>query len=243
MDNKDSSCPACRLKKSSRLIILALFVVALGAFGITFIAKEESGTAPENLDAVSPETALPFSLDPAKVAEAELIPTAVQSVDLAHIDGRDYRTLILVPDVEWQGDFTAERIARTLVDAAKAHLGAVDVVNVYLLPCKIQSEVMFDRVALGKLTADLSGEDTSSLWVQTRGYLPQELKFMTLWDQRWPEFVKGDDESYRDGLDREALSKAVIEEMGPDAYGMSYPFQVAKEVVNVVEVLKALGVK
>ena len=254
MDNKPNSDPVRRVQKSSRLLIFALIVAGLAAFGLSRFSAEDEPSKPllaanhteaawEDEDAAQIQ---PLTLDPARVAAAEPVETGIQGMNLAEISGRSYRTVLLTPKADWQGDFTAERIARTLINAAKAHLDAVDVVNVYLLPCEIKSEMMFDTTALGKLSMDAGEPAKNNLSVQTRGYLPQEIQFIALADQRWPEFLleqEGEHLAKFESLDREALTKAIIEEIGPDAYGISYPFQIAKEVANLPAVLAACGMK
>lgn len=242
MVNKMGCSCGCGGNGRFRLVLLGLAIIALLAVGISQVFKSGS---PEKAVVASNATALadqenatqeaphaPFTLAPDKVAQAELIPVKILSTTLAEAGEGTLRSVALAPEADWQGDFTAERIAATLLSAYKANSSGAKIVEVYLLPVPLKSEAMLDEVALGKLIVEEKAGPDNELVVMTRGYLPQELEFLTLWDEMWPDFVEDA------GVNRKGLTNAIIEKMGAGAYGMDYPFQDSERVENLPELLE-----
>jgi len=243
MDNKPGCGCGCGGKSKFRLVLFALGIIVVAAVGASQLFKggDETETAAPVPDAVvnsSQEIAgeetehKPFTLDPQRLNEAELIPVNIVSMNLAELGGETFRSIMLVPQAEWQGDFTADRVAATLLSKYQPNSAEADVVEIYLLPVPLESEAMLDEVMLGKLVVETEESPDSELLVLTRGYLPQELEFIKLWDEMWPEFMN------EDGVDRSALTQAIIEKIGFDAYGMEYPFLDAERVENLAELLE-----
>lgn len=241
MDNKQS-CPLCG-KKPLRLILFACLAILLA--GLLLFLSPGNDNPLQNRDASS-STNLgevaeqPFTLDLSALAAAEPIPVNIKELDRSasdtDVDGKNHRTILITPQTQWQGDFTAARIVATMLETAKTYLVASDVVTVYLLPLELNNENMYAEAALGCLTVDRGKQTNNILNVQTRGYLPQELEFMAVWDKRQPEFIKSGK------LNREGLTQAVIRDLGDEAYGMAYPFMSAKKVDNIQEVFAAGGI-
>ena len=243
MVNKMGCSCGCGGNGRFRLVLLGLAIIVLLALGISQAFKNDSpekagvasnATVPagqENVDLNAPH--VPFTLVPEKVIQAGLIPVKILSTNLAEAEGEVFRSVALAPEADWQGDFTAERIAATLLSAYKTNSSGSDVVEIYLLPVPLKSEAMLDEVALGKLIVEAKPSSDSELVVMPRGYLPQELEFLTLWDEMWPDFVEDA------GVNRKALTNAIIEKIGAGAYGMDYPFQDPERVENLPALLES----
>lgn len=241
-DNKPGCGCGCGGRSKFRLVLFALVIIVLAAVAASQLFKDEAGeivnTPPGLAENGSQQIVLentehvPFLLDPAQVAEAELIPVDMLGMKLSELGDETFRTIMLAPQADWQGDFTAERIAATLLSGYEPNLSGADVLEVYLLPAPLESDSMLDEVLLGKLVLEAKESSDNELLVVGRGYLPQELEFIKLWDEMWPQFMD------EDGVDRQALTQAIIEKIGFDAYGMEYPFLDAERVENLPALLE-----
>ncbi|MBQ4133361.1 MAG: hypothetical protein IJD04_06480 [Desulfovibrionaceae bacterium] len=244
MSNKPV-CPLCGVKRPVRMLLFAILIVGIGA--LLFFSGQKSGQDVQSdsepletgvVNGVDSGTGQPFLLAASELAQAELIPVNIQSVNLSVSDRSENTRLIsLVPQAEWQGDFSAARIAATLLNRAGEHLHATDVLIVYLLPCELKTVGIYPEAALGCLSIDKSGKSENLLQVQTRGCLPQELEFMAKWDELSPKFTADDGV-----LNRAQLTEAVIEELGPSAAGMSFPFMSMKKVDNIKEIFASVQI-
>lgn len=255
MDNKSTCGCGCGGKSRFRLIVFALLFIVLATVGISRMFKEDFSEqqpiAPANeTDAAgdAETSSLPLILNPQKVSEAKLIPTALISVNLAEFEDTKEATLMLIPQAEWQGDFNADRVAATLLACYKSKEGRAIVasmatsyksengqnaiLDIYLLPFAIENEELFDEVALGKLLIDMGNSENNLLLTTTRGYLPQEIEFIKQWDKMSPDFIQNGI------LNKDVLTQAIIEKIGTDASGMSYPILKAKQVRNLRELLE-----
>lgn len=240
MDNKSNCGCGCGGKSRFRLVLFTLAIIVLAVVGISQVLKEDSSEqqpiAPANATEAVEATetsSLPFILEPQKVSEAELIPITLLSVNLAEVEGGKLRTILIAPTVDWQGDFSAARIVATMLATYKSDAGQADIVDIYFLPLGLESEEMYDEVALGRLLVDAKNSKDNLLLTVTRGYLPQELDFMEQWSKMSPEFMQAG------ALNKEALTQALIEKSGVDAHdAKSYPFLKAKPVENLGELLE-----
>lgn len=165
------------------------------------------------------------TLDPQVLKDSKPIDFTVLSSRVAEVDGQNISRLLLVPAVDWQGDFTKERIAATLLKAYNENKSGNNILDIIFLPVGVKHEQMLDQSALGRFIYTPE-QPFNQMFVVKRGYLPLEVDYIVLRDQMLDSFTK-------DGLVNEKdLNAAIVETLGPSALGMEYPFQALLKVVE-----------
>ncbi len=205
-----------------RLGMLLLIIILLAMIGFTQMEKAKKNALTTNSTLATKPTPvddLSVSLNTTQVAQAEIIEYKILSSQQAQVGGEPTLGIVAVATPEWQGDFTKERIAATLLQILHdQNKDQKTVVSIYLLPVAVSQELMFSEIALGRLILNPENPEQNSMAVVKRGYLPQELDYIKLYESLRPKFVK-------DGiLDSQAFNKAITDQLGPEFLGMEYPF-------------------
>lgn len=236
------SC-SCGGSRWLRLIAIIIIMIGLGIFGYSRWSSQEmsvptnsvNASANESVESVENTPTVPTTatLDENAVKDAAIIEYNILSSAKSEKDGLNILTVLITPKATWQGDFDKERITATMLDAlAQQSAANEEIVNVIFLPTNLKTESMYKDVALGYLVKDNAAQEKNELKVVTRGYLPQELDFMALYDEMQPQFTT-------DGvIDSKALNEAIVQTLGPATLGMEYPFLNLITVENVNALLK-----
>lgn len=165
------------------------------------------------------------TLDSQALKNSKPIDFTLLSSQVTEADGQNITRLLLVPAVDWQGDFTKERIAATLLKAFNENKSGNNILDIIFLPVGVKHEQMLTQSALGRFIYTPE-QPFNQMFVVKRGYLPLEVDYIVLRDQMLDSFTK-------DGLVNEKdLNDAIIETLGPSALGMEYPFQPLLKVVE-----------
>lgn len=223
-DNKDASSLAGNATNSTN---------STGSTGIAPadsapVAANASANAAGNTSAGQAASAVPattITLDAQALKDSKPIDFTLLSSRVAEVDGQNITRFLLVPAVDWQGDFTKERIAATLLKVFNETKANNNMLDIIFLPVGIKHEQMLAQSALGRFIYTPE-QPFNQMFVVKRGYLPLEVDYIVLRDQMLDSFTK-------DGLVNEKdLNDAIIETLGPSAMGMEYPFQPLLKVVE-----------
>ena len=200
---------------------------ALGANATTGVTTDATSNLSNLASPANPVNTLSVVLDPVAVAQANIIEYKILSNQKGEVAGASTLGIVVVPTAEWQGDFTKERIAATLLDILnKQNPSKKSITSIYFLPVEVKEELMFSDIALGRLILNPEVPEQSSMDLLTRGYLPEELVYIKLYEALRPKYIENGI------LDAQAFNEALNEAMGPAGGGMEYPLQTLKQVEN-----------
>ncbi len=213
-----------------RLGMFLLIIILLALIGFTQMEKVRENSLTSNAT-ISETTSLPnnisVTLDPVAVAQANIIEYKIISSQRTKVGEDETLGIVAVTTAEWQGDFTKERITATLLDILNKQNPDKNIItSIYFLPVEVKEELMFSDIALGRLILNPNAVEQNSINLLTRGYLPEELAYIKLYDSLRPKHVENG------LLDIPALNEAISSAMGPAGGGMSYPPQTLKQVDN-----------
>ena len=213
-----------------RLGMFLLIIILLALIGFTQMEKVKESSLNSNAT-IGQTSSLPnnisVTLDPVAVAQAKIIEYKILVNQHAEVGGEPTLGIVAVTTAEWQGDFTKERIVATLMDILnKQNPNRTSITSIYFLPVEVKEEQMFAEIALGYLVLNPEAREQNSINLLTRGYLPEELTYIKLYDTLRPKHVENG------LLDVQALNEALNEAMGPMGGGIEYPPQTLKQVEN-----------
>ena len=219
-----------------RLGMFLLVIILLALIGFTQMEKARDNANNSNAtsaEASSQTNNLTVVLDPVAVAQAQPIEYKILSSKKGEVNGFSTLGVVAVNTAPWQGDFTKERVAVTLLDILnKQSSDKTMITSIYFLPVEVKEESMFADIALGRLVSYPGAPEQSSMQLLTRGYLPEELAYLKLYETLAPKFTANGI------LDTQALNAAISEAMGPAGGGMDYPPQTLKKVENAASFLE-----